>query len=91
LYKETGKNREKYEGAVDLLGKILKNVIDNPTEEKYRSFRRDNPKIKEKLTGYKCGVELVKLIGFQEDDATGEIIYRINSSVSVSFIKVRFN
>lgn len=36
LYKECGKNRDKFDGAIELLGKILKNIIDSPTDEKYR-------------------------------------------------------
>lgn len=91
LYKECGKNRDKFDGAIELLGKILKNIIDSPTDEKYRSFRKDNAKIKEKLTNYKSGIDIVKLFGFQEvkDEATQDVSYKINSSVSVSFLKVR--
>ena len=35
-------------------------------------------------------IELVKLLGFQETkDETGEVVYRMNSEVSVTFIKGR--
>ena len=40
LYKETGKKKEKFEAAVDLLSKLVKNIIENPTEDKYRSFKK---------------------------------------------------
>jgi hypothetical protein len=42
LYKETGKNRQKTEEALELLAKLLKNIVDNPSEEKYRVFRKVN-------------------------------------------------
>jgi hypothetical protein len=51
---------------------------------------QDNPKIKEKLTSFKVALELIKLFGFQEgkDEATKEIIFKMNTSVSASFLKV---
>jgi hypothetical protein len=53
---------------------------------------KDNPKIKEKLTTFKSAIELVKLFGFQEaqDEGTKEVIFKMNTSVSASFLKVRF-
>ena len=91
MYKETGKKRDRFDGASELLSKILKNIIENPDDEKFRSIRRDNPKIKDKLTGYKSAVDIIKLLGFQEvkDSVTGDVSFKINLSVSVSFIKVR--
>lgn len=90
LYKEMGKKKERLEAGAELVSKILRNIIENPDDEKFRAIRRDNPKIKEKLTGFKSGIELVKLLGFQEvkDPATGEVIFKVNMSVSASFIKV---
>ncbi len=61
-----GKDKERLVQALDLAGKLLKNIIENPTEEKFRTVRRENPKIKEKLTKYKEGTDLIKLLGFQE-------------------------
>lgn len=59
MYKECGKKRDRLEGAAELVGKLLKNIIDNPNEEKFRTFRRDNVTIKERLTSFKSGIELV--------------------------------
>jgi hypothetical protein len=44
------------------------------------------------LTTFKSAVELVKLFGFQEakDEAKKEVIFKMNASVSASFLKVRF-
>ena len=90
LYTETGKKRDCFDGAIDLLSKIIKNIIENPDDEKYRSIRRDNPKIKDNLTGFKSAIEIMKLLGFQEvkDSSSGDVSFKINLSVSVSFIKV---
>ena len=66
LYAELGKKKNKLDDAIDILVKLLKNISDNPTEEKYRSFKKDNTVIKEKLTKYKSGVKLIQFIGFQE-------------------------
>jgi hypothetical protein len=42
------------------------------------------------LTSFKAALELIRLFGFQEskDEATKEIVFKMNSSVSVSFLKV---
>lgn len=64
LYKEMGKKRERLDGAIKLISKILKNIIENPDDEKFRSIKRDNPTIKDKLTGFKSGIEIIKLLGF---------------------------
>ena len=106
LYKETSKNRDgKYDSAVELVTTILRNIVENSSDEKYRTFKRvsvqtgflkclclqENPKIKEKLTKYKAGIDLIKLLGFMElkDEQTGDFTFRINSQVSISFLKVR--
>jgi hypothetical protein len=89
--------------ALDLVGKLLRNVIENPQEERYRSFKRDNPTIRERLTRYREGGELISLLGFQEGreeasvstmtggsaGAAGDVVYRVNGQVSTSFLKVR--
>ena len=41
-----------------------KNIIDNPTEDKFRVIKQNNPRIKETLTKYYNGMQLLKLIGF---------------------------
>ena len=36
LYKDCGKKRDKLDQALDLLSKLLKNLIDNPSDDKFR-------------------------------------------------------
>ena len=40
LYNECGKKKDKLEEATDLFGKLIKNIIDNPNEDKFRTFRK---------------------------------------------------
>ena len=37
---DVGKKKEKFIGAIELLSKLVKNIIDNQTEDKYRTFKR---------------------------------------------------
>jgi len=85
------KSKPKLIATLDLISKLIKNICDNPTEDKFKKIKRDNPKIKDALTKYKTGIEILKLIGFLEarDEETKDIVYKISSGVSVSFIKGR--
>jgi hypothetical protein len=40
LHKETGKNVIKTSEALDLFTKLIKNVTENPNDEKFRSFKK---------------------------------------------------
>lgn len=46
--------------------KLWKNILDNPQEEKFRTVRSQNDKIKAALTKHYNGMALLKLCGFQE-------------------------
>lgn len=47
-----------------MVQKFQKNVIDNPNDEKFKTIKSANPKVREALTKYYHGVQLVKLVGF---------------------------
>jgi hypothetical protein len=36
LFKDCGKKRDKFDQALDLVSKLLKNLIDNPSDDKFR-------------------------------------------------------
>lgn len=38
--------------------------MDNPKEDKFRTIKQNNPKIKQHLTKFYNGMALIKLIGF---------------------------
>ena len=43
------------QASVDLLCKLLANVIENPSDPKYRTVKKENKRVKELLTGNKHG------------------------------------
>ena len=49
-----------------MIQKLWKNVIDNPDNEKFRTLKTSNEKIKDTITKYYNGTALLRLIGFQE-------------------------
>ena len=58
------KDKEKFKQSVALIQKIQKNIIDNPSDDKYRTIKQQNPKIKEVITKYFNGLQFLKIIGF---------------------------
>ena len=52
--------------AVTLVQKLFKNVLDNPNDEKFRTVKLNNQKVKDVLTKYFNGIGLMKLVGFQQ-------------------------
>ena len=58
--------------SVDLLCKLLSNVIENPTEAKYRQVKRENKRVKELLTSSEHGEKLMTLVGFSLVDTHAE-------------------
>ena len=43
---------------------MQRNIIENPNEDKYKRVNPNNPKIREPLTKYYNGTQLLKLVGF---------------------------
>lgn len=100
LFKETGKKKDIFLDSTNLVSQILKNIIEKPMEDKYRLLKKvlffqfdlcfqENKIVKEKLSRYKTGIEIIKLIGFQEAKEVNETVYRLNVGVSASYIKSR--
>lgn len=89
LYIEVGKDKEKLVKAVTMVQKFQKNIIENPTDQKFRQIKQQNPKIYEALTKYYNGIHLLKLVGFQEfyDPENKEAVLRIPAAVSTSYMK----
>ena len=61
-----GESRDAYATAVQTLLKICVNIVDHPTEEKYRKLRVDNAALKAKLFDRTRGRDAVNLLGFQD-------------------------
>ena len=60
------------QASVDLLCKLLANVIENPSDPKYRTVKKENKRVKELLTGNKHGERLMTLVGFTFVDTDPE-------------------
>lgn len=53
------------EGSMDVILKLLKNVVREPENEKFRKIRMRNPKIKEAIGDVVGAVELLECVGFK--------------------------
>ncbi|KAE8808282.1 hypothetical protein D1007_15469 [Hordeum vulgare] len=59
--------------ALQTLFKIIKNVIENPNDIRYRRLRKTNPHFQRSVVNYKAAMEVLELIGFCEDVVSDEI------------------
>ena len=74
---------------MELIQKLLKNIVDNYKEEKYRTVKQNNPKIKDNITKYYNGIQILKMLGFQEfyDPQAKETILKMPMTVSLTYLK----
>ena len=63
--------------------------MDAPNDEKYRTIRTSNSRIKESLTKYYNGTAILRIIGFQEtyDQDLHETVLRMPTIFSISHMK----
>ncbi|XP_058776222.1 plant UBX domain-containing protein 2-like [Vicia villosa] len=60
------------EGSVDIVLKLLRNIVREPENVKFRKIRLSNPKIKEAVAEVSGGVELLGFLGFELKEENGE-------------------
>ncbi|CAM8883101.1 unnamed protein product [Rhodiola kirilowii] len=53
--------------------KIISNVIEHPNEMKFKRLRKANPALTRNIANYKAAMEILSLIGFQEDIVPNDI------------------
>lgn len=89
LFKEQNKNKQQFAKSIQLVQKMQKNIIEHPSEDKFKRINPNNPKIREPLTQYYNGTQLLKLIGFQEfyDPQNKETVLKIPPTMSTTYIK----
>ncbi|XP_065855599.1 plant UBX domain-containing protein 2 [Euphorbia lathyris] len=59
------------EGSVEVVLRLLRNIVKEPDNAKFRKIRMGNPKIREAISDVPGGVELLECVGFelkQEDE-----------------------
>lgn len=61
------------EGSKEILLKLLRNIVKEPENAKFRKVRMGNPKIKEAIADVAGGVELLEFVGFELKDEGGEM------------------
>lgn len=65
LFTANHKNKEKLEKCIELINKLVDNILQNPTEEKFRKIRLENPAFKEKVYSCKYADMVLKKSGFK--------------------------
>ncbi|KAF7140222.1 hypothetical protein RHSIM_Rhsim06G0169800 [Rhododendron simsii] len=66
-------NPTEISGVLQTLFKIIRNVIEHPSEMKFKRIRKDNPIIRRNVANYKAAMEILSLIGFNEDVVSDDI------------------
>ncbi|KAK6921625.1 PUB domain, partial [Dillenia turbinata] len=61
------------EGSVEVVMKLLKNVVREPENTKFRRIRMSNPKIREAVGDVPGGVELLEYVGFKLGEEGGQV------------------
>lgn len=59
--------------AVEVVKKLLGNLLKEPGNDKYRRVRLGNPRIKEAVADREGGLELLEAVGFTIGDESGEL------------------
>ncbi|OWM67814.1 plant UBX domain-containing protein 2 [Punica granatum] len=61
------------ESSVEILIKLLRNIVREPGNAKFRRIRMGNPKIREAVGEVAGGVELLEFVGFELKEEDGEM------------------
>eukprot|EP00917_Polyrhabdina_sp_WS-2016_P032139 GHVP01068551.1.p1 GENE.GHVP01068551.1~~GHVP01068551.1.p1 ORF type:complete len:514 (+),score=96.37 GHVP01068551.1:477-2018(+) len=64
-----------------ILNSIVSNVLNNPTEEKYRRLKTDNPKFSQYILCHAGAMNILFNAGFLRDDDTGTLQLPMSSSL----------
>lgn len=61
------------DGSVDVIIRLLRNIVKEPGNDKFRKIRMSNPKIREAVGEVAGGVELLEFVGFELKEERGEV------------------
>lgn len=90
MKKSAGDDDERPKTAWATLLKMLGNVVNSPTEQKFRRIRLTNPAIQKKVTSLPGALQFLELVGF-EKDAGGEVLEMADSKVDIELLNVAGN
>lgn len=77
-------SKEKFLGGLEILLKLLTNIINDPSNSKYRSFKLENKTIKEKVLCISGMHDFLKGLGFVESSGT----MTLNDTVLINDIRM---
>jgi len=67
--------------AVELVLRLIKNIVNSPNNERYRRVRADNPKIRAGLlSAGPVAEEMMALLGFEAKTEAGELIFLLHET-----------
>ncbi|WRX14724.1 PUB domain - like 1 [Theobroma cacao] len=61
------------DGSVEVVLRLLRNIVKEPANDKFRKIRMTNPKIREAIGEVAGGVELLEFVGFGLKEEGGEM------------------
>ncbi|ESQ33233.1 hypothetical protein EUTSA_v10003827mg [Eutrema salsugineum] len=64
---KTGVSTVEATNVLQMLLKIVRNIIEQPNEMKFRRLRKGNPAIKRKILNFAAAVEILSVVGFVEE------------------------
>ncbi|XP_059655355.1 plant UBX domain-containing protein 2 [Cornus florida] len=77
------------DGSVEIVLKLLRNIVREPENVKFRKIRIGNPKIREAIGDVTGGIELLECVGFDLQEEGGEMwaVMEVPSKERISLIK----
>lgn len=64
---KTGASPGEATNVLQMLLKIVRNIIEQPNEMKFKRLRKGNPAIKRKILNFAAAVEILSVVGFVEE------------------------
>ncbi|CAN7058442.1 hypothetical protein IGI04_014670 [Brassica rapa subsp. trilocularis] len=64
---KTGASSGEATNVLQMLLKIVRNIIEQPNEMKFKRLRKGNPAIKRKIVNFAAAVEILSVVGFGEE------------------------
>lgn len=74
-----------------MLGLYVKNAVEKPDEDKYRSINTDSNAFKTKVAPLKGGVALLKAIGFEKNEASLDLSVEVRDMELLSRTLVKLD
>lgn len=77
------------EGSVEVVLKLMRNIVKEPENTKFRKIRLSNPKIKEAVGEVSGGIKLLGCVGFElkEDDGETWVVMEVPKEEQIKLIK----